>query len=94
MKLIAQIAAGIILGWLGIQAITVFEARVVLGRAAQLPQGNVVPVQPALPKLPAAANPPVSVTAPPPYRPAPKPCEITKANGTTVRCQGPLTDPQ
>jgi hypothetical protein len=93
MKLIAQIAAGIILGWLGIRAITALETRLVLDRAAQVPPSSAMPAQPALPKVP-AVEPPASVMAPPPNRPAPKPCEITKANGTTVRCQGPLTDPQ
>ncbi len=94
MKLIAQIAAGIVLGWLAIQALNLLESRMVLNRAAQVPLGNAMPLQPALPKLPAAVNTPSSVTALPPNRLAPKPCEITKANGTTVRCHGPLTDPQ
>jgi hypothetical protein len=94
MKLIAQIAAGIVLGWLAIQALMLLETRVVPARAAQVSQGNAMPAQPVLPKFPAAVNSPSSVTTPPPNRPAPRPCEITKADGTTVRCQGPLTDPQ
>jgi hypothetical protein len=94
MKLIAQIAAGIILGWLGIRAITALETRLVLDRAAQVPQISAIPAQPALPKLPVTVTPPASITVSPPDRPAPKPCQITKANGTTVQCHGPLTDPQ
>ncbi|HEY6454288.1 MAG TPA: hypothetical protein VIY90_03295 [Steroidobacteraceae bacterium] len=95
MKLIAQITVGIILGWLGIQAITLLEARLVAReQEAAVPRRSAMPAQPALPRFPAALRPRANATATGPSQPAAKPCEITKANGTTLHCEGPLTDPQ
>jgi hypothetical protein len=81
MKLILQIATGLVLGWLGIQAVTALEARAALTEIArELPPPTPPPAPPLMHFYPLTPR-----TTPPPTRT----CEITRANGATTRCTPP-----
>jgi hypothetical protein len=89
MKLIIQIAAGVILGWLGIQLITAMETAIALRAITE--------ALPSVPATPFAHRSPTTTTPTPAGLPPgvvalheiPKPCQITTANGVTHYCQPP-----